>query len=71
MAAPRRTLLSGLLLLLVSLAGAVLFRRRRSPQGEQADLTLADGTMVTLAAGDAATEEILGIARDLLEKARA
>ena len=44
MAAPRRTLLSGLLLLLVSLAGAVLFRRRRSPQGEQVDLTLADGS---------------------------
>ena len=70
MAAPRRTLFSGLLLILVSLAGAVLFRRRRSTRGDQADLTIADGTMVTLVAGDAAAEEILGIARELLQEAR-
>lgn len=71
MAAPRRKLLSGLFLLLVSLAGAVLFRRRQSVRGEQADLYLADGTMITLPAGDAAAEEILGVARELLREARA
>lgn len=71
MAAPRRTLLSGLLVLLVSLAGAVLFRRRHSVRGERADLYLGDGSMITLAAGDAAAEELLGIARTLLQEARA
>lgn len=70
MAAPRRKLLSGLLLIALSLAGAMLFRRRRAGRGEQVDLYYADGTMVTLAPGSAQGDRLLGLARDVLGEAR-
>lgn len=71
MAAPRRKLLSGLLLVALSLLGAALFRRRRSGRGEQVDLYYTDGAMVTLAAGTAQGDRLLELAREALREARA
>lgn len=71
MAAPKRKLLSGLLLIALSLLGAALFRRRGGGRGEQVDLYYADGTMATLAPGTAQGDELLAIARDVLREARA
>ena len=71
MAAPRRTLFGGLALLLAALLGAALFRRRRGVRGEQVDLYFGDGSLVTLPAGSAAADELLGVARELLQEARA
>ena len=71
MAAPKRKLLSGLLLIAISLVGAALFRRQRVRRGEQVDLYFADGSLSSLPAGAAAGDAILGIARDLLKEARA
>jgi hypothetical protein len=71
MPVPKRKLLSGFLLLLLSLVGAAFFRRRRGVRGEQVDLYYADGTMVTLTAGSPAGDGLLEIARDVLREVRA
>lgn len=71
MGAPRKRLLSGLLLLAVSLLGAALFRRQRTRRGEQVDLYFADGSLSSLPAGAADGDAILGIARDVLREVRA
>lgn len=68
---PKRRLLGGLALLLASLLGVALCRRRRGVRGERVDLYYADGTMVTHAAGSSAGDELLGIVRDVLRQARA
>ena len=70
MAAPRRRLVRGLLLLLVSLIGATFIRRRHGGRAEQADLYYGDGSMLSLAAG-AGGDELLTLARELLREARA
>ena len=67
---PKRRLLSGLLLLVVSLFGAALFRRRSTGRGEQVDLYFADGLLTSLAAGTPGADELLGLARDLLREVR-
>lgn len=70
MAAPRRRLVRGLLLLVASLIGAACFRRRHGGRAEQADLYYSDGSMLSLAAR-AGGEELLALAREILREARA
>ena len=67
---PKRRLLSGLLLLVVALFGAALFRRRSTGRGEQVDLYFADGSLTSLMAGTPGADELLGLARDLLREVR-
>ena len=66
MAVPKRRLFSGLLLLVVSLFGAALFRRRSTGRGEQVDLYFADGSLTSLALGTPGADELLGHAREIL-----
>lgn len=70
MAVPKRRLVRGLLLLVVSLGGAAFVRRRRGGRADQADLYYGDGTMLTLAAG-AGGDELLALAREILGEVRA
>ena len=70
MAAPKRRLLRGLLLLVVSLIGAACFRRRHGGRAEQVDLYYSDGSLLSLAAG-ADGDELLALAREILREARA
>lgn len=70
MAAPRRRLAGGFLLVIVSLIGAALFRRRRVGRGEHVDLYYTDGTLVSLAAG-ADADALLEVAREVVREARA
>ncbi len=69
MAAPKRRLVRGLLLLLVSLGGAAVFRRRRGGRAEQADLYYDDGAMLSLAVG-AGGDELLALAREIVQVVR-
>ena len=69
--ASKRKLFSGLLLIALSLAGAALFRRRRTARGEQVDLYYADGTMVTFEPGSPQGDSLLALARDVMREARA
>ena len=55
-----------LLALLAAGAGAVLLRRRTVSRGEHVDLYYDDGSMVSLDAGSAAAERMLGVAREAL-----
>lgn len=70
MAAPKRRLVRGLLLLFVSLGGAAIFRQRRGGRAEQADLYYDDGAMLSLAAG-AGGDELLALTREILQGVRA
>ena len=70
MAAPRRRLVRGLLLLLASLVGATFLRRRHGGRAEQVDLYYSDGSLLSLAAGSGG-DELLTLARELLREARA
>ena len=69
MAMPKRRLVSGFLLVVVSLLGATLFRRRRVGRGQHVDLYYADGALVSLAAG-AGGDDLLAVARDVVREAR-
>lgn len=69
MGTPRRRLVSGFVLIAVSLLGATLFRRRRVGRGEHVDLYYADGTLVSLAAA-AGGDELLAVAHDVVREAR-
>lgn len=52
-------------------AGAVVVMRRRAGLRERVDLYYEDGSMATLERGEAATQALLGHARDALAAARA
>jgi hypothetical protein len=70
MAAPKRSIVTGFLLLVLSLLGAALFRRRGGGRHARADLYYADGSMVSLVAGSPEGQSLLAVARDLLREVR-
>ena len=59
-----------LLLLVGSVAGAVLWRRRSGPGREHVDLYFADGSMVSFAEGTPEAERLLALARPVLTRPR-
>jgi hypothetical protein len=54
-----------------SAAGAVLLSRRASRRRDRLELYFDDGTLVTLAQGEAEADRLLARARELLLSARA
>ena len=67
---PRRKVVTGLMLALGSLAGAVLYRRRFGRRRERVDLYYEDGSIVSLAGGSPQGDGLLPLARDVLRAAR-
>jgi hypothetical protein len=65
----RRTL--ALAVALGSAGGAALLRRRSSLRRDRVELYFDDGSLVTLAQGDAGADRLLAHARELLLAARA
>jgi hypothetical protein len=68
---PRHKALAGLAIAAGSAAGAFLLRQRTAQRVEKADVHFADGTMVSLAAGNADGDALLDLARTALRSARA
>jgi hypothetical protein len=68
---PRHKALAGLALAAGSAVGAFLLRQRTAQRTEKADVHFADGTMVSLAPGDAGADALLELARTALRSARA
>ena len=66
-----RNVLTGLLLGAGSAAGTLLFRRRLARRRDRLELYFDDGTLVTLAQGEAEADRLLARARELLLSARA
>jgi hypothetical protein len=68
---PRRKLVAGLVLVAGSIAGALYLRQQLTDSGrERVGLYFADGTLLELDPDEAATEELLAQARELLITAR-
>jgi hypothetical protein len=67
----RRKVLTGLLLALGSLFGALVFRRRFARRRARVDLYYEDGSMRSVAEGSSQADEVLTLARDLLRDVRA
>ena len=61
---------AALLVTAASVAGAVLWRRRRGRSREHVDLYYADGSMVSLAGDSPEAARLLPIARRALSRAR-
>ncbi len=61
-----RRSLTVLVLLVGSLVGSILYRRRSAKRIERVELYAGDGTMVSLADGSIEAEEMLGLARSVL-----
>lgn len=68
---PKRKLITGFVLLMLSLLGAAAFRRRGGSRSDRVDLYYADGSMASLAAGSADGDRLLAAARAVLREARA
>ena len=68
---PRRKLIAGLVLAAGSIAGALYLRQQLTENGrERVGLYFKDGTLLELDPDEAATEELLALARELLVTAR-
>ena len=67
----RRRALTGVLLALGSLLGAIAYRRRSSSRRARVDLYYEDGSMVSLAEGSPDGDRLLPLARDVLRAAQA
>ena len=63
-----RRLLAGVVLVVGSIAGAVLFRRH-AHRRERVDLYFEDGTMLALTSGSPEAATVLPLARRLLDAA--
>ena len=57
-----------LLLVLGTLAGTVMYRRRSARRIERVELYAADGSMVSIPDGSADAERMLSLARDVLSQ---
>jgi Zn-dependent peptidase ImmA (M78 family) len=68
MARPR--LLTGVLLAAGSFGASVLYRRRAVRRRARVDLYYDDGSMVSLAEGSPAAEQLLALAHELLHAVR-
>ncbi|HZO61512.1 MAG TPA: hypothetical protein VFB35_00870 [Gaiellaceae bacterium] len=66
----RRRVVKGVLLAAGTLAGAVVFRRRSARRRDRVDVYFADGSMVSLADGDAEASAVLPLARRILDTVR-
>ncbi len=66
-----RSLLNALLLVAGSASGALLLRRRAARRRERVDLYFDDGSMMSLTEGSPDAEQLLPLARRVLEAARA
>ena len=66
---PRHRVLTGMLLVAGSIAGAVLLRRRVAQRRERVDLYFDDGSMLSLVEGTGDAERLLPLARDVLRAA--
>ncbi len=63
-------MLTWLLVVAGSLAGAIFWRRRFSRRRERVDLYYDDGSMVSLTEGSPDAERLLPLAREVLRAAR-
>ena len=61
--------LTGFVLAVGSLAGAIVYRRRFARRAERVDLYYEDGSMVSLAEGSPDAARLLPLARDVLDAA--
>ena len=68
--ARKRRFLTTFLLALGSLAGAIVYRRRFARLQERVDVYYEDGSMVSIVEGSAAADDLLPLARDVLDAAR-
>jgi hypothetical protein len=66
----KRGVLTAFALALGSLAGAIVYRRRFRRPEERVDLYYEDGSMVSLAQGSPEVEQLLPLAREILDAAR-
>jgi hypothetical protein len=69
MARPRK-FATGLFVLLGSLIGVVVFRRRWARRRERVDLYFGDGSMLSIGDSSAGAERLLPLARNVLASAR-
>ena len=66
----KRRFLTGVLLALGSLLGAIAYRRRFSGRRARVDLYYDDGSMVSLTEGSPDGDRLLPLARDVLRAAQ-
>ena len=64
-----KKVVTGVVLAAGSLAGSMLVRRRAARRVDHVDLYAADGSMVSVAEGDAAADAMLELARGVLAAA--
>ena len=67
---PRRRVVTGIVLVASSLAGAVAIRRRSARRRDRVDVYFEDGSMVSLGDGSPEASTVLPLARRALETAR-
>ena len=65
----RRKVVTGMLLAVGSLVGAIAYRRRFSNRRARVDLYYDDGSMVSLAEGSPEGDKLLPLAHDVLRAA--
>ena len=65
----RRSVVTGLLVGVGSLAGSILYRRRTARRRERVDLYAEDGSMVSIADGAPETARLLALAHELIHAA--
>ena len=68
---PRRRVVTGIVLVASSLAGAVAIRRRSARRRDRVDVYFEDGSMVSLADDAPEASTVLPLARRILETTRA
>jgi hypothetical protein len=67
---PRRKVVTGVVLALGSVAGAIAFRRRSARRRDRVDVYFEDGSMVSLTDGAPEASTVLPLARRVLETTR-
>ena len=67
---PRRRVVTGIVLVAGSLAGAVAFRRRSARRRDRVDVYFEDGSMISLGDGSPEASTVLPLARRALDTVR-
>jgi hypothetical protein len=67
---PRPKVVTGIVLVAGTLAGAIAYRRRSARRSDRVDVYLEDGSMISLGDGSPEASTVLPLARRALETAR-